>query len=144
MPDVTVKRIEDTEAAFGGAFLLARASLGVTSFGMQVLNLPPEWSGPEHAHHGMTGEMEHANDGQEEVYVPLEGLGGAAGRRRGDHTRAGDHGPMRPFAGSSAGHEHDPGEAARDRRHPRAKVHAARVHRAPAANPGRIVLVDQL
>jgi uncharacterized cupin superfamily protein len=70
---VTVKRIEDMEAAFGGAFLLARASLGVTSFGMQVLNLPPEWSGPEHAHHGMTGEMEHANDGQEEVYIPLEG-----------------------------------------------------------------------
>ncbi len=41
---------------------------------MQVFDLSPGWAGPEHAHHGMTGESaETANDGQEEVYFGLEG-----------------------------------------------------------------------
>jgi quercetin dioxygenase-like cupin family protein len=74
MGDVTVKRIDDMPRSFGGAFIHARAALGVSSFGMQVFDLPPEWAGPEHAHHGMTGESaETANDGQEEVYFGLDG-----------------------------------------------------------------------
>src|SRR5438128_435646 len=73
MPDLTVKHIDDMETTFGGAVVLARASLGVTAFGMQVLKLPPGWAGPEHAHSGMTGELARANDGQEEVYFGLEG-----------------------------------------------------------------------
>ena|SRR3990172_9351027 len=73
MADMTVKRIDEMERTFGGAVVLARASLGVTSFGMQVLDLPPGWAGPEHAHEGMTGELARANDGQEEVYVGLHG-----------------------------------------------------------------------
>jgi mannose-6-phosphate isomerase-like protein (cupin superfamily) len=41
---------------------------------MQMFDVPPDWAGPEHAHHGMTGESaETANDGQEEVYFGLEG-----------------------------------------------------------------------
>jgi mannose-6-phosphate isomerase-like protein (cupin superfamily) len=72
--DVTVKRIDEMERTFGGAFVLARASLGVTSFGFQVLDLPPGWEGPEHTHEGMTGELAAvANDGQEEVYFALQG-----------------------------------------------------------------------
>jgi mannose-6-phosphate isomerase-like protein (cupin superfamily) len=73
MSDMTVKRLDEMETTFGGVFVLARASLGVTSFGMQVFNLPPGWAGPEHAHAGMTGELARANDGQEEVYFGLQG-----------------------------------------------------------------------
>jgi mannose-6-phosphate isomerase-like protein (cupin superfamily) len=74
MADVTVMRVEEMPRSFGGAFIHARAALGVTSFGMQVFDIPPEWAGPEHAHKGMTGESaETANDGQEEVYFSLEG-----------------------------------------------------------------------
>jgi quercetin dioxygenase-like cupin family protein len=65
MADMTVKRTEDFEPTFGGGMLKARAGLGVTSFGMQVLRFPPhETRHPEH---------DHAGDGQEEVYTALEG-----------------------------------------------------------------------
>lgn len=65
MADVTVKRDEDFEATFRGAMLKARAGLGVTSFGMQILRLPPNTDAyPEH---------DHAESGQEEVYVVLDG-----------------------------------------------------------------------
>jgi quercetin dioxygenase-like cupin family protein len=66
MADVTVKRTEEFEPTFGGGMLKARAGLGVTSFGMQVLRFPPnETRHPEH---------DHAGDGQEEVYTALEGV----------------------------------------------------------------------
>ena len=66
MADYTVKRIDEMEAVFGGAFKRARAELGVTSFGMQVLDMPPNVDGqyPEH---------DHDEEGQEEVYVVLRG-----------------------------------------------------------------------
>jgi uncharacterized cupin superfamily protein len=61
----TVKRIDDMDAAFGGAFKRARAELGVESFGMQILDLPPNLEQfPEH---------DHSGDGQEEVYLLLRG-----------------------------------------------------------------------
>jgi uncharacterized cupin superfamily protein len=63
--DVTARRTEDFEAAISGAMLKARAGLGVTSFGMQILRLPPnEDRYPAH---------DHADTGQEEVYTALEG-----------------------------------------------------------------------
>ena len=65
MPDYTTKRIDEMEAVFGGAFKRARAELGVSSFGMQVIDIPPNTDQyPEH---------DHAEDGQEEVYVVLRG-----------------------------------------------------------------------
>lgn len=65
MPDVTVKREEDFETTFRGGMLRARAGLGVTAFGMQIIRLPAGTDFyPEH---------DHAGDGQEEVYVALEG-----------------------------------------------------------------------
>jgi mannose-6-phosphate isomerase-like protein (cupin superfamily) len=64
--DVSALRIDEMEHAFGGAFVRARASLGVTSFGMQVIQLPPD-SGE------MAPEHDHLHDGQEEVYVLLSG-----------------------------------------------------------------------
>ena len=38
-----VKKIDEMEAVYGGAFKRARAELGVESFGMQILDLPPSY-----------------------------------------------------------------------------------------------------
>jgi mannose-6-phosphate isomerase-like protein (cupin superfamily) len=70
--DVTVKRIDEMDSLFDGMFVRARAELGVTSWGMQVINLPAGWNDyPEHAHADSPYEV--ANDGQEEVYLALQG-----------------------------------------------------------------------
>jgi mannose-6-phosphate isomerase-like protein (cupin superfamily) len=67
MPDYTVKSIDEMEGAFGGGLKKARAELGVTSFGMQVVDLPPNYSDyPEH---------DHAESAQEEVFAVLRGSG---------------------------------------------------------------------
>jgi len=65
MADITVKRIEEFDTPNGGGFCRARASLGVTSFGMQMENFPPHFE--HHPRH------DHADDGQEEVYTALAG-----------------------------------------------------------------------
>jgi mannose-6-phosphate isomerase-like protein (cupin superfamily) len=64
--DFTVMRLDEMEGAFGGSFKRARASLGVSAFGMQVHELPPNTGDayPEH---------DHLYDGQEEVYLLLRG-----------------------------------------------------------------------
>jgi mannose-6-phosphate isomerase-like protein (cupin superfamily) len=63
----TVKKIDEMEAVFGGGFKRARAELGVESFGMQIIDMPPNYDNyPEH---------DHEQDGQEEVYVTLRGGG---------------------------------------------------------------------
>jgi mannose-6-phosphate isomerase-like protein (cupin superfamily) len=67
MADYAVKRIDEMEAVYGGAFKRARAELGVESFGMQVMDLPPNLE--QHPEH------DHAETGQEEVYVVLRGGG---------------------------------------------------------------------
>lgn len=62
-----VKRIDEMEAIYGGAFKRARAELGVESFGMQIIDMPPNFENyPEH---------DHEQDGQEEVYLTLSGGG---------------------------------------------------------------------
>jgi mannose-6-phosphate isomerase-like protein (cupin superfamily) len=69
MPDVTVLAIDEMEPIHGGLARRARAQLGVTAWGMQVLTLPPSWDGyPMHNH-----DVEAYDPGQEEVYIPLEG-----------------------------------------------------------------------
>ena len=65
MPDVTVKRLEDFEANHD-FFFRVRYGLGVTSFGMQVEKIPPHFDGAPTEH-------DHAADGQEEVYTPIQG-----------------------------------------------------------------------
>jgi len=66
MSDYTAKRIDDVEALYGG-FRRVRAALGVRSFGMQIIDLPPDFDGhPEH---------DHLGTGQEEVYLALRGSG---------------------------------------------------------------------
>ncbi|MFL5844484.1 MAG: hypothetical protein ACJ762_07305 [Solirubrobacteraceae bacterium] len=67
MADYTHKQIDAMEAIAGGAFKRARAELGVSAFGMQVIDLPGGVDRyPEH---------DHAESGQEEVYVTLDGSG---------------------------------------------------------------------
>jgi uncharacterized cupin superfamily protein len=65
MADLTVKRLDEFEGIFDGGLLRVRAGLGVTSFGMQVIQLPPNFTHyPEHS---------HSHDDQEEVYTALSG-----------------------------------------------------------------------
>ena len=67
MTGYTVKRIDEMEAVYAGAFKRARAELGVESFGIQVIDMP--------AHTDRYPEHDHAEDGQEEVYLALRGGG---------------------------------------------------------------------
>jgi len=49
--DVTVASFEEMEPIYNGLARRARASLGVTGWGMQVMTLPPNWDGyPNHGH----------------------------------------------------------------------------------------------
>jgi mannose-6-phosphate isomerase-like protein (cupin superfamily) len=67
MSGYAVKKIDEMEAIYGGAFKRARAELGVESFGMQIIDMPPNFENyPEH---------DHEQDGQEEVYLTLSGSG---------------------------------------------------------------------
>ena len=67
MSDYTLTPIDEIEGVVFGSFKRARAQLGVESFGMQVLDLPPNASQyPEH---------DHVDSGQEEVFVVLRGSG---------------------------------------------------------------------
>jgi mannose-6-phosphate isomerase-like protein (cupin superfamily) len=67
MADYTVKRIDEMDGAYGGAFKRARAELGVSSFGMAIIDLPANFE--------MYPTHDHARDGQEEVFVALRGSG---------------------------------------------------------------------
>ena len=65
MADLTVKRLDEFDAVFGGGMRRVRAGLGVTSFGIQVIELPPNFTHyPQH---------DHTHDEQEEVYTALSG-----------------------------------------------------------------------
>jgi len=66
MADVTLKRIEELDSYEGQhRFNYAAKGLGVTAWGMNVLDLPAGWDKyPDH---------DHGKDGQEEAYVVLKG-----------------------------------------------------------------------
>ena len=67
MADYTAKRIDEMDAAYGGAYKRVRAELGVESFGLSILDLPPNLEQfPEH---------DEKDTGQEEVYVAVRGSG---------------------------------------------------------------------
>ncbi len=69
MIDATIARMDEMESFYDGLVLRARATLGVTSWGMQVFNLPPHFDHYPNHHHG-DGAVD---PGQEEVYIPLAG-----------------------------------------------------------------------
>jgi mannose-6-phosphate isomerase-like protein (cupin superfamily) len=75
MADVTVKDLDDFEAIFGGGMRRVRAGLGVSSFGIQVIELPPDFH--------MYPDHDHTHDSQEEVYTALSGR---ATLEAGDHS----------------------------------------------------------
>lgn len=65
MADVTVRDMDEFEAIFGGGFRRVRAGLGVSSFGLAVMDLPADFREyPDH---------DQAHDHQEEVYTALSG-----------------------------------------------------------------------
>ena len=67
MSSYAVKNIDEMEAIFRGAFKRARAELGVESFGMQIIDMPPNYENyPEH---------DHTHDNQEEVFLVMRGGG---------------------------------------------------------------------
>jgi uncharacterized cupin superfamily protein len=67
MSGYAVKKIDEMEAVYLGAFKRARAELGVESFGLQIIDMPASFENyPEH---------DHAEDGQEEVFIALRGGG---------------------------------------------------------------------
>ena len=67
--DVTVAAIDEMDPIHGGIARRARAQIGVSAWGMQVLTLPPNWQDyPNHNH-----DAEAFDPNQEEVYVPLSG-----------------------------------------------------------------------
>ena len=87
MADVTVAAIDEMEPIHDGLARRARATLGVTAWGMQVLTLPAHWDGyPEHNHDTTAFDPD-----QEEVYIPLSG---SATLHAGDETFALEPGMM--------------------------------------------------
>ncbi len=68
MADFTIKHVDDIEGLNGGdGFKLIRREMGITAFGINLGTSPPNYDGyPEH---------DHADDGQEELYIVLEGSG---------------------------------------------------------------------
>ncbi len=57
---------DDVEPGYGGVFKQIRQQLGLRAFGINQVDLPPGAAGREH---------DHAESGQEEVYLVLAGGG---------------------------------------------------------------------
>lgn len=67
MPDdYNASAIEDLPDLWDGFARLVRAGLGISAFGVQVMNLPPDYSTKSH---------NESSSGQEELYVGLKGSG---------------------------------------------------------------------
>jgi mannose-6-phosphate isomerase-like protein (cupin superfamily) len=69
MPDMTVKKVNELDAIFHGAFKRAGDDLDVGSFGMNVIDFPPDTGEGTYPHH------DHTHDNQEEVYLAWRGSG---------------------------------------------------------------------
>jgi uncharacterized cupin superfamily protein len=65
-PAAVGRSIEELPDLFGGVIRLARAGLGITAFGVQVMDLPPDYTTDAH---------DEADTGQQELYVALRGDG---------------------------------------------------------------------
>jgi hypothetical protein len=67
--DVTVRHVDEMESIWGGSFVRARASLGASSFEMNVLNLPPNFD-QYFVHNHVDPPV---SDQLEEIYTALNG-----------------------------------------------------------------------
>jgi mannose-6-phosphate isomerase-like protein (cupin superfamily) len=63
--DYTLIRLAESECIYGGTLRRLRSALGATAFGLQLVELP--------AHFDAYPPHDHSDDGQEEVYLALEG-----------------------------------------------------------------------
>ena len=63
---VATMAIDDLPSLYDGLIKLARSGLGVTAFGVQVMDLPPDYTTQSH---------DEADSGQQELYVGLRGAG---------------------------------------------------------------------
>ncbi|HEY1369205.1 MAG TPA: hypothetical protein VGF23_18920 [Gaiellaceae bacterium] len=63
---VVASRIDELPEAPGGIARLVRTGLGISAFGVQIFDVPPGVTGPEH---------DESETGQEELYVGLQGAG---------------------------------------------------------------------
>lgn len=68
MADVTVKKVEEMDAIFFGSFKRAGDELEIGSFGLNVIDFPPD-AGEQYPDH------DHSHDNQEEVYLAQKGSG---------------------------------------------------------------------
>ena len=69
MADLTVKKVDEIDAIFHGAFKRAGDDLEIESFGMNVIDFPPDTGEGTYPHH------DHTHDSQEEVYLAWRGSG---------------------------------------------------------------------
>jgi mannose-6-phosphate isomerase-like protein (cupin superfamily) len=69
MADMTAKQVGDMESIFYGSFKRAGAELELSSFGMNVLDFPPD------AGEGVYPDHDHAEEREEEVYLAWRGSG---------------------------------------------------------------------
>jgi hypothetical protein len=63
---VAAVAIDDLPSLYDGLIKLARSGLGITAFGVQVMDLPPDYTTQSH---------DEAESGQQELYVGLRGDG---------------------------------------------------------------------
>jgi uncharacterized cupin superfamily protein len=63
---VNASRIEDLPQLWEGFAKLVREGLGITAFGVQIMDLPPDYATEAH---------DEADTGQQELYVALRGAG---------------------------------------------------------------------
>jgi uncharacterized cupin superfamily protein len=65
-PAAVGRAVGELPGLFDGLIRLARTGLGITAFGVQVMDLPPDYTTEAH---------DEADTGQQELYVALRGAG---------------------------------------------------------------------
>jgi mannose-6-phosphate isomerase-like protein (cupin superfamily) len=72
--DIAAAAIDDLPQLWDGFAKLVRTGLDITAFGVQIMDLPPDYE---------TGSHDESDTGQQELYVALRGAGAVvAGERR--------------------------------------------------------------
>ena len=66
MPGFSAKSVDELPTLWDGFAKLVRPGLGITAFGANIMDLPPDYSTKSH---------DESESGQEELYVALRGSG---------------------------------------------------------------------
>jgi hypothetical protein len=97
--DIAAAAIDDLPTIWDGFAKLVRQGLDITAFGVQIMDLPPDYT---------TGPHDESDTGQQELYVALRGSGAVvAGDRRlpldGEHLVRVDAGTERVLTSGPEG-----------------------------------------